>query len=132
MIEVSQVISVRKYKAGYEVRREIWRHGTESTEMRAAYTPSGDYIGDTKTAWRLVVRRGIAPQSRTPGHACSIGFCEREQQWYGWSHRAIFGFGIGAIVEKGQCGAEYLPIGFEAKTLEDAKRIAEAFAESVG
>lgn len=78
---------------------------------------------------------------------CSIGFNEKEQKWYGWSHRAIFGFGIGSIVEEGSCCAssgwteEYLkehpdenlslPVGFKAETLEDAKRMAIAFADSV-
>lgn len=34
--------------------------------------------------------------------AC-IGFCEDEQKWYGWSHRAIYGFGVGSEVKRGDC-----------------------------
>lgn len=34
----------------------------------------------------------------------NLGFSEDEQQWYGWSHRAIYGFGIGSKVEPGHCG----------------------------
>lgn len=30
-----------------------------------------------------------------------IGWCESEQKWYGWSHRAYYGFGIGSQVTKG-------------------------------
>ena len=30
-----------------------------------------------------------------------LGFSEKEQKWYGWSHRAIHGFGIGDTVKKG-------------------------------
>jgi len=33
----------------------------------------------------------------------SIGFSEQEQKWYGWSHRAIYGFGVGSVVDKGHC-----------------------------
>ena len=33
----------------------------------------------------------------------NIGFSEKEQKWYGWSHRAIFGFGVGSHVKKGDC-----------------------------
>jgi hypothetical protein len=33
-----------------------------------------------------------------------IGFSEREQKWYGWSHRAIFGFGVGSEVTKESSG----------------------------
>ena len=61
----------------------------------------------------------------------NVGFSEKEKKWYGWSHRAIFGFGIGSEVKEGDCCEGYLPIGFKAKTLEDAKKMAEAFAESV-
>lgn len=33
-----------------------------------------------------------------------IGFNPTEQKWYGWSHRAIAGFGIGSECKKGHCG----------------------------
>ena len=117
--------------------------------MRRAYTPAGDYIGTQRWGHRLCVTRGIAPELADPDHkVCSIGFCEREQKWYGWSHRAIYGFGVGDVVKEGDCTAtsgwtdDYLaqhpeddlslPVGFEAKTLEDARRMAIAFADSVG
>jgi len=32
-----------------------------------------------------------------------IGFNPIEQKWFGWSHRAIFGFGIGSECKKGNC-----------------------------
>lgn len=35
---------------------------------------------------------------------CNLGFNPKEQKWYGWSHRAIFGFGIGSKVKQGDCG----------------------------
>jgi hypothetical protein len=136
-----KTVSVRKFKAGYEVRRELWKTGNERptkgklsgwTEMKAAYTPSGDYIGSPRDAHYLIVKRGIAPEKRTPSsNICTIGYAKRSRQWFGWSHRAIFGFGVGAVVTKNHCAAGALPIGFRAKTLADAKRIACAFAESV-
>lgn len=33
----------------------------------------------------------------------NLGFNEEDQKWYGWSHRAIFGFGIGSVCKKGNC-----------------------------
>lgn len=33
----------------------------------------------------------------------TIGFSESEQKWYGWSHRAVFGFGIDSKIKKGDC-----------------------------
>ncbi len=145
-----KVLSVRKYKAGYEVRTEkVFHNGDkEFTIMKSAYNPDGHYIGDSVTAHRLIVQCGIAPELRKPTHGvCSIGFNEAEQKWYGWSHRALFGFGIGDKVKKGDvCTSsgytdeylaehpeedESLPVGFKAKTIDDAKLMASAFAHGV-
>ena len=147
-----EVIKTRRYKAGYVVRREKCIVGDDNLEviLDSAYTdPGGDYIGSSVWAYRLIRKRGIAPEKADPNHnVCSIGFCEREQKWYGWSHRAMYGFGIGDVVKEGDCTAESgwideyledhpeadrsLPTGFIAKTLEDAKLMAIAFADSVG
>ena len=107
------------------------------------------YIGTPEEAWKYFKYYGLSKiQKANPNHnVCSIGFNKKEQRWYGWSHRAISGFGIGDIVKKGDCTnssgfiREYLekhpeedmslPVGFKAETLEDAKRMAIAFAESV-
>ncbi len=166
------VLSVRKYRAGYVVREELSQTNFKAVAMsepmdedmqklidiitskehvivKSAYTPNGNYIGDQKTAHYLIVKKGIKPEKENPTHnVCSIGFCEKEQKWYGWSHRAICGFGIGSEVKEGDCCAssgyiqEYLaghpdddlslPVGFVAKDLIDAKRMAIAFANSVG
>ncbi|WP_138438568.1 hypothetical protein [Marinobacter alexandrii] len=37
------------------------------------------------------------------GKPITIGFNPKEQKWYGWSHRAIFGFGIGSTCKRGDC-----------------------------
>jgi len=166
------ILSIRKYKAGYVVKEELVQTEFEAVPMsepvdedmrelinvitskehvivKSAYTPSGDYIGNNKDAYYLIVKRGIKPEKANPTHnVCSIGFCEREQKWYGWSHRAIFGFGVGSEVKEGDCCAssgytdEYLAehpeddlsllVGFVAKDLIDAKRMAISFAASVG
>ena len=147
-----KLLSERHFKAGYVLRKELVSGdevgGGPPFELISAWTPTGCYIGNSKDAYRLCVQRGIAPQLSQSEHGvCSIGFSERFQKWFGWSHRAIFGFGIGSIVKEGDCCAssgwtedylkehpeadKSLPVGFTAKTLEDAKRMAVAFAESV-
>lgn len=64
--------------------------------MRMALNKSGDYIGDPRDAERICDKMGIAPEMSNPEHSvCTIGYCAREEKWYGWSHRAIAGFGIG-------------------------------------
>ena len=97
---------------------------------------------------KQMIARGIQPEKRSPDAGVeSIGFCEKEQKWYGWSHRAMYGFEVGDAVNEGDCTATSgltdealklypeqdfsLPVGFQAKTLEDAKRMAIAFSDSV-
>jgi len=41
-----------------------------------------------------------------------VGFSPKEIKWYGWSHRAIYGFGIGSTCKKGDCH-------YRAANLED-------------
>jgi len=156
-IKMKTVLQVRKYAAGYEVRKELIdgaEFGGKDFIIKSAYvsgdgfTSQGDYIGDSLLAYRLCKKGGIIPEKSDPSHnVCSIGFCAREQKWYGWSHRARYGFKIGDEVKEGDCCAssgwteEYLkehpeentalPIGFIAKNLDDCKKMAIAFAESV-
>jgi hypothetical protein len=74
-------------------------------------------------------KHGIKKQTM-PGHNVpSIGFSEKEQKWYGWSHRAIYGFGVGSKVKKGDCA--YNGKEWTAKTLDDAKQMAIDFANDV-
>lgn len=82
----------------------------EEITIESCYTPNGDYIGNEKDAMYLTTK-GIQPELRKGTSVCSIGFCEREQQWYGWSHRAIYGFGVGSEVKRGSCA--YMPIDEE-------------------
>ncbi len=165
-MKIKEVRAVRRYKAGYEVRIELIdgsEYSCDDIEMRSAYTLDKHYyIGDPVRAYRLCKIRGIKPQPRPKetypdefseynsgaGPTCSIGFCEHEQKWYGWSHRAICGFGVGSVVDSADhvCATSgwideflekqpeldlRLPIGFEAKTLEDAKQMAVSFASAV-
>ncbi|NQY81945.1 MAG: hypothetical protein HRT36_02640 [Alphaproteobacteria bacterium] len=77
--------------------------GDERTLERAK-NKNGQYIGIPKEAKRLCDEMGIAPETISEKHnVCSIGFCAKDQKWFGWSHRAIFGFGVGSKVKKGDC-----------------------------
>lgn len=115
----------------YVVRKELQDigFGDEPIEITAAYSKSGGYIGDPDDAKFLVGEKGIIPETYGDLTVCCIGFCEKEQKWYGWSHRAISGFGVGDTPK------ESFPWGStkgkEIKTLEEAKEAAIAFAESV-
>lgn len=122
--------------------------GSDDFEMSHAETPDGLYMGGVDDAKHLCDKRGIRPELAQPEHnVCSIGFQANENRWYGWSHRAIYGFAIGDVVSAGDSTNssgwtdEYLeehpdedtrlPVGFTAHTLDDARKMAVAFAESV-
>ncbi len=107
--------------------------GCADFTMSTAYTLDGQYIGDPKTARMLVQRFGIAPELRKRTNTvCSIGFSRTRKKWYGWSHRAIFGFKVGSRVKRGDviCSKAF-PVGFVATTMNDAKAMAKKFADAV-
>ncbi len=136
---------IKEYKISVE---DIRMHESEEPVIMASiYATDGGYVGTTEDFARLF-ERGILPEIADKNNkTCSIGKSFKDGKWYGWSHRAICGFEIGDKAEEGSCcvssgfSREYLkdhpeedkslPIGFEAKTEEDAKKMAIAFADSV-
>ena len=89
------------------------RDPKHSFTMRSAYTKNKDYIGNTGIAHRLWRKYGIEHFERRKDDStiCSVGYSPRDNKWYGWSHRAIYGFSIGSEVKKGSCA--YVPPTFE-------------------
>ena len=45
----------------------------------------------------------LADREITKDLTHGVGFSPKDGKWYGWSHRAIFGFKIGSTCEKGDC-----------------------------
>ena len=129
-----RTLKTRRFKAGYVIHYGEWYMDSDTgwVPMRWAETPEGWYIGTSRIAHRLCVTKGIRPELAHPGDSvCSIGYSRKTEKWWGWSHRAWYGFGIGDEVEPGDVIATQFPIGFKAKTMEDAKKMAIAFAEEV-
>lgn len=66
------------------------------------------YICSDPKGVEFLLNRGITEDIQNSRnekeHTSNIGFNPTEQKWYGWSHRAIFGFGIGSEVKKGNFG----------------------------
>jgi len=131
----------RRYP-GYIYRREIVDDsdfgGDGDLEMVNCYSiDSGHWIGNAKDARYLCKKRGLTNlQKSKPEHCvCSIGFSEKEQKWYGWSHRAICGFGLGDKIFKERFGNDKTPFikhgDKEIRYLSDAKLAAKRFAASV-
>jgi hypothetical protein len=100
--------------------------------IMAAFNDAGQYIGTEEFAKDLY-DRGIIPEYIDETRSvCSVGFCASDQKWYGWSRRAICGFGVGDTISEDDLAiGDKTPIGFTAKTLDDARSMAIAFAAGV-
>jgi len=103
-----EVLWTKKFKTGYILQKErvtSYRNDNKPLDMTVAYNHDGDYMGGSKDAHFLCNKCGIKPELIDNGSSvCSIGFNEEEQKWYGWSHRAMYGFGVGSEVKVGDCG----------------------------
>ena len=107
--------------------------GGGTMKMTGAYSYGGHYVGNTRFAHRLA-KRGIMPELSDDDHSvCSIGRSHRDGKWYGWSHRAIYGFKKGSRVnDEDHLCSEHLPVGFQAQNEDEKREMAVAFARSVG
>ena len=139
--KIKEIKFQRNYP-GYIYRKEVIDDseygGAGNLLMVNCYSSdSGHWIGNSKEARFLCAKRGLRNiQKAHKKHCvCSIGFHESEQKWYGWSHRAICGFGIGDMIFKERYGDDNTPFVKHGNkpilTMEDAKKAAINFAASV-
>jgi hypothetical protein len=136
----TKVVSRRFYKAGYEIRKVEVRLDADiedtTVTLKRAYTPRGEYVGEPRMARLLIVKMGILPEyARRGSKICTVGYCPRDGKWYGWSHRAIFGFKVGDMIFEENFGNDRTRFSrhgrYPIKTISDARRSAVAFARSV-
>ena len=90
----------------------------ETMDYTTVSTKNGNYIGGIvesyQLSWLTRFESGFGGKGTV-----SIGFDEKEQKWYGWSHRAMFGFGIGSTVKPGDVA--YQPSTRELWAIDLAK-----------
>ena len=122
----------------------------DSTTSTEIWTSHNEYVGLADLGKRestvnfiykhrltnlMSINRAIGkPLSETGCNAVSIGFNEKEQKWYGWTHRGYGAFGIGYEIVLGSImdtkDAKY-QYPFKVKTLEQAKELAIHIAEQL-
>jgi len=61
----------------------------------------------------------LADREITENLQHGVGFSPKDGKWYGWSHRAIYGFKVGSTCVKGNC---HYRAANEADEIEDAIR----------
>jgi len=122
---------------GYELRTlTLWDRKNVKHHTVCAFTPEGLYIGNEHSARYIINAMGIVPELAHPGdRACSIGFQETNQKWFGWSHRGIVGFGYGDMIFDPtfiDADTPYSQSGCEQiEDMEQAREAAIAFAEYI-
>jgi hypothetical protein len=99
------------------------------------FNADGHYVGSERWA-EMLTKRGIVPELSSDDHkVCSVGFCDREQKWYGWSHRAMCGFGLGDRIfeqEYGNMDTLFTEHGaVQIVNLDQARQAAVNFADYV-
>ncbi len=98
---------------------------------------TGHWIGDADTALCLCKKKGLRQIQKAHDQDCvaSIGYNPYQQKWYGWSHRAVFCFGIGDKLFEEGFGDENTPYNQHGsvtiETLEQAKQAAINFADYI-
>jgi len=125
--------ALKKENRPFIVRKETNSDFGSEIEYDIAETLNGLYLGTPESAMKLCEGHDFDPESFWSPKDCNVAtvaFDKKDDKWYGWSHRAIHGFGIGDMAQ------ESCPFGKsiskeKAKDLDQAKEFAKLFAESV-
>ena len=79
-----------------------------SSKIDGSYITFVGMEDKVKYLLKLGITEELQNANNRADHTTNIGLNPKENKWYGWSHRAIYGFTIGSIVRKGDCA--YQPI----------------------
>ena len=85
-----------------------WDHGYGEPSLCYYSKVDGSYITHVgmDSTFKMFLKYGITDQLQTippNGRTACIGYNPIEQKWWGWSHRAIYGFGVGSTCKQGDC-----------------------------
>lgn len=129
----------RRFKHFDLLEERVTMDGCPDTTMFIYRTKTGGYIGARfrrrPYLIRFIAERGIRAEIAHPDHSvCSIGQAENGK-WYGWSHRAMVGFGVGDRIFEAKFGDEYTDLRKHGqhpiRTDSDARVSAVTFASYV-
>jgi len=124
----------------YDVWDEVWLFGPKDDphelKLKVPRTKDGHHLGMLEIA-RELEAMDIEPELIDEDHSvCSIGWSEKNQKYYGWSHRAITGFAIGDKIFEADFGDGKMPFTKHGhvtiETKEQARQAAVNFAEYIG
>lgn len=117
------------------ISTEIWTNHNEYVDLAdlGKRASNVNFIYKHRLTNLMSIDRAMGKPLSTIGcNTVSIGFSEKEQKWYGWTHRGYGAFGIGYEIVKGSImdtkDAKYRH-PFKVETLEQAKDLAIHIAD---
>ncbi len=138
-MEMVSQVKVQSTKL-FDVWEEEWKFEANSKgdidimKMKSVRNKAGDYAGEEGVA-KMLDRYGIAPELiDADSDVCTIGWSEHEQKYYGWSHRAGVGFGMGDMIFEEDFDDDALFIehgSVRIRNKTDARQSAVNFARNV-
>lgn len=142
-IPMSPIQKIRSFK-NFDLWAEKWDDraygGNGDLRVHSYRNKSGDLISVRYNNKRpglikVISRLGIVPELACKEHKnCSVGKGD-DGKWYGWSHRAIHGFGVGDMVFDEKFGDDSTPFKKHGtvpiETDQQAKTAAMNFARYI-
>lgn len=118
------------------IKRKFMKYGDRKVDMDFAESPEGLYIGRPEDADNLVNKHGITKFIciYPTGNVASVGYSDKDGKWYGWSHRAIYGFKAGDEIKQDTIGYDNSRgkgKPYKLKDEADAKAMAIRFSNDV-
>ena len=102
------------------------------------WTKGYKYAGDIADVWWMYDKYGIREfyTAREEGRCVGVGYAPSTDEWFGWSHRALFRVKKGDVIdfdgiEKDRFGSWGLEFGQTIKTDEEARVYASLLADYV-
>ncbi|MHA1170008.1 MAG: hypothetical protein ACTSRU_19440 [Candidatus Hodarchaeales archaeon] len=94
--------NLTKIKELFSVDYELKNYTDEHTDFGLCWMhkETGDYLTHEglELDFKFLLKHNIDKYITS-----SLGFSSKDQKWYGWSHRAFYGFKVGSTVSKGDC-----------------------------
>lgn len=140
-VDTEVIEEIRRFKT-FVLNRERWKMtGEDPMELKVYRSHQGHLIearhNDRRPGLvKVIAEREIYPELAARGHGtCSVGKSAKDGKWYGWSHRAMVGFGIGDRIFEESYGDDQTPFvkhGSKPITNDAEARLAACrFARSV-
>ena len=88
--------------AVYDYYEKIAKLDLKKSYLISCYNEEDKYIGNVEMVYDFIMKHKINffDIAKPNNRVCSIGYNAKDKKWFGWSHRALCGFGVGDTCRK--------------------------------